>query len=169
MVQYIPSPWPPFSDGTCMKLQGYCGYVDPASGQGVCTAEGNGSFAYPFAPMDAILAEIPSQYRVTAQFLVPPSKFRDSGYERRTSHAGFYFIFIGSVATGVTFLAFVIVIISLGGSLTNCATQWAHSTRCYIYYCFRFKYRVISGAAYRRSNYDSTDSTNTKYQQVPGE
>jgi hypothetical protein len=90
------------------NCEGYCGYVDPASGQGVCTAEGNGSFAYPFAPMDAILAEIPSQYRTTAQFLVPPSKFRNSGYETATSRAGFYFIFIGSVATGVTFLASVI-------------------------------------------------------------
>lgn len=96
-------------DGHVRKLKGYCGYVDPASGQGVCTAEGNGSFAYPFAPMDAILAEIPSQYRTTAQFLVPPSKFRDSGYETRTSRAGFYFIFIGSIATGLTFLASVIL------------------------------------------------------------
>jgi len=108
---YNNTPYSPLSQGLGLRqvyrwgFYGYCGYLDPASGQGVCTAEGNGSFPYPFAPMDAILAEIPSQYRTIAQLLVPLSKFRDSEYETRTSRAGFYFIFIGSVATGLTFLA----------------------------------------------------------------
>lgn len=89
----------------CTPSLGYCGYVDPSTGQGVCTAEGNGSFAYPFAPMDAILSELPEAYRVTAQYLVPPSKFRSSGYERATSKAGFVIMFIGCVTTAATFLA----------------------------------------------------------------
>jgi len=108
---YNNTPYSPLSQGLGLRqvyrwgFYGYCGYVDPASGQGVCTAEGNGSFAYPFAPMDAILAEIPSTYRPTAQYLVPVSKFRDSGYEKSTSRAGFIFIFIGSLTTALTFLA----------------------------------------------------------------
>lgn len=98
-----------FTDATFLAAAGYCGYVDPSTGQGVCTAEGNGSFAYPFAPMDAILAEIPSQYRITAQALVHPSTFKNSAYERNTSRAGFIFIFIGSITTALTFLACVLV------------------------------------------------------------
>lgn len=108
---YNNTPYSPLSEGLGLRqvyrwgFYGYCGYVDPATGQGVCTAEGNGSFAYPFKPMAAILAEIPPQYRTTAQFLVPPSKFRSSSYEASTSRAGFIMVFIGSVTTAVTFLA----------------------------------------------------------------
>jgi len=167
---YNNTPYSPLSQGLGLRqvyrwgFYGYCGYVDPASGQGVCTAEGNGSFAYPFAPMDAILAEIPSQYRTTAQFLVPPSKFRDSGYETRTSRAGFYFIFIGSVATGLTFLAglvrhnatFTVAFVSsvvaslmllIGGAIMTALIQQTESINTYKVYDVTLGIKVSFGNA----------------------
>jgi len=167
---YNNTPYSPLSQGLGLRqvyrwgFYGYCGYVNPNSGQGVCTAKGNGSFAFPFAPMDAILAEIPSQYRTTCQFLVPPSKFRDSGYEAATSRAGFYFIFIGSVMTGLTLVAglirhdatFTIAFVSsviaslmllIGASILAALIQQTESINSYEVYNVSLGIKVSFGCA----------------------
>jgi len=110
---YNNTPYAPLGQGLGVRqiyewgFYGHCAYVNKSMGLGLCTAEGNGTFGYAFAPLDVLLSDIPSgdkTYRQTSQLLIPPSTFKDSTYERTTSRAGFYLIFIGSISTALAFI-----------------------------------------------------------------
>ncbi|KAF8344081.1 actin cortical patch SUR7/pH-response regulator pali [Cantharellus anzutake] len=84
---------------------GYCGFIDRASGAGVCTAEGNSSFGYPFNPKGAIIADAPANYTTLLDLLIQqPTPFGMIDRNKSTSVAGFAFIFIGSLSTALAFL-----------------------------------------------------------------
>ncbi|KAF8319369.1 hypothetical protein DL93DRAFT_2164581 [Clavulina sp. PMI_390] len=110
---YNNTPFSPLEQGYGLRqvyrwgFYGYCGYINPASGEGVCTAEGNGSFAFPLDILHVIGAEIPPADQTVAELTIEeaPGKIKDSNYDVNTSKAGFVFVFFGTVATFLTFLA----------------------------------------------------------------
>lgn len=89
---------------------GHCAYVNASLGLGSCTAEGNGTFGYEFMPLSVILSDTPPPYKQDTEFIVPPSTFKDSIYDGNTSRAGFYIIFIGSLAAVLAFILYVSIL-----------------------------------------------------------
>jgi len=84
---------------------GYCGYTDLAAGAGLCTAEGNSSFGYPFDPKAAIIADARSNYTTLLDLLIQDTTpIGMVGRNKSASVAGFAFIFMGSLSTALAFL-----------------------------------------------------------------
>jgi len=79
--------------------------MDRSRGLGLCTAEGNSSFGYPFDPKGAIIADAPSNYTTILNFLIQENTpIGMVGRNKMTSSAGFAFIFMGSLSTALAFL-----------------------------------------------------------------
>ncbi|KAF9519787.1 hypothetical protein BS47DRAFT_1287895 [Hydnum rufescens UP504] len=106
---YNNTPFAPLGQGFGLRQIYNWGFYGECHGgwrgtTGICTAEGNGTFGYAFAPLAVLLNDTPPKYQTISQLLIPPSSFKNDQYNRATSKAGFYLIFIGSLATALAFV-----------------------------------------------------------------
>ncbi|KAF8682487.1 the biosynthesis of sterol glucoside [Rhizoctonia solani] len=79
----------------------YCAYAE--DGIGLCT---NQTFGFPFQPFDVILNDTPEVYQIQTRYVLPQaSAFVDSAYLADYTRAGFWLVFLGTLAAGIAFLS----------------------------------------------------------------
>ncbi|CAE6440200.1 hypothetical protein ACGC1H_004719 [Rhizoctonia solani] len=79
----------------------YCAYTEKPLGQ--CA---NQTFGFPFRPFDTILNDTPEVYQIQTRYVLPQaSAFTDSAYLADYTRAGFWLVFLGTLAAGIAFLS----------------------------------------------------------------
>ncbi|KDN41920.1 hypothetical protein RSAG8_07137, partial [Rhizoctonia solani AG-8 WAC10335] len=79
----------------------YCAYTEKPLGQ--CA---NQTFGFPFKPFDTILGDTPELYQIQTRYVLPQaSAFTDSAYLADYTRAGFWLVFLGTLAAGIAFLS----------------------------------------------------------------
>ncbi len=84
-------------------LYSHCGYVDDSSG--ICS---NSSAANRFEPLTVIIADMASNYSRFTTAIVTQGTFVDSDYLGEFTNAAYYLILVGTVATALAFITYVL-------------------------------------------------------------
>lgn len=80
-------------------LYRYCAYVNDS--HGTCSPHVT---AKKLQPYEAITDDMPDQYTIITNALIPSTTFTDSQYLGEFSRAAYYLLLLGSVATGLALL-----------------------------------------------------------------
>ncbi|KAF9015466.1 actin cortical patch SUR7/pH-response regulator pali [Cyathus striatus] len=103
-------------------LYAHCGYVDQKNG--TC---GNHTIGEQFKPFDAMISDMPDNYRrITVNLLPTNITIRDTKYLGQSSKAAYWMLLLGTIAAGIAFITgiaknnltfFVSSIFAIAGSI----------------------------------------------------